>query len=700
LTISTTANSVVAQGNGATTSFSFGFPVPSASYLQVFYADTTGAINLLPSTSYSVTGIGSAIGGAVTYPLAGSPIPQGSSLLIQRVVPYVQLTDLINQAGFYPNVVENALDFLTMEVQQIAQQTALSLQVPYASVPTNLVFPNVAGRANKLAGFDSSGNVTTYPITASVGAGNMTSEGPFIAGTNFTPGTTTTLTLSQAYGSAANIQVHFDGVYQGTDQYSLSGTQLTFASPIPGGTSRVYVVGGTTLSNNVPAQGSVGDSQIAWGSILSRVVSSVATLRTMSKNTYTRVFLSGYYAPGDGGGGHYWYDPTDTTSTDNGGTIIVATDGGRWKLQLTNWVSCKQFGAKGDGATDDTAALQAWLNIGGNLWAPAGNYKITSSLTWAVSNTWIQGAGRASTIFNFSSAGTSGMLSGTQGASQLLYCRACDIQFLDNGGLGQILDMKDMMFSALERCFTFGKGGGGSIGVKMWSTNTTLQCTYNTIRDHYNGNTQYGIYMTDGANANLIEGGRFQSPVASAIGILLAPTAFNNVNGNTILGVGVEQPGNTMTGIQLNGNTKGTSIIQPRLEQLLIGIVVSSTDQVVGLFNPYYDSCTTKRADPANVCVGIEEGKVLGTAPPVSFNFNGPGNTTSAAVGCSIVKAAVGQYVVTISPPFPNAAFKVALSSSQPMCVTNIISASQVNVLTYNSSAVAADAVISGEMWS
>jgi len=432
-----------------------------------------------------------------------------------------------------------------------------------------------------------------------------------------------------------------------------------------------------------------------------RVVDSIAALRTLSKTLYTRAFVTGYYAIGDGGGGPYQYDTADTTSADNGGTIIVASDGGRWKLQKVDWISCRQFGAKGDSTTDDTTALQAWLNIGGNLWAPAGNYKITAALKWAVDNTWIQGAGRNSTIFNFNFVGTSALLSSTQGTTQRLYCRASDIQFLDNGGVSRIVDLKDMMFCYLERCFTFGKGAASSIGISMASTNTTLQCTYNVIRDHYNGNTQYGVYMTDGANANLIEGGRFQSPVSGAIGIILTATALNNVNGNTILGVGIEQPSNTLIGIQCNGNTSGTTIISPRLEQLSTGIVIQPTDIGVTVVNAYYDSCTTNITDlSTQKAVQLGLGKVIGrTSAPVSFNFNGPAGTTSSAVGCSITKPTVGQYVITVSPGFSTAAFKVGISSSQPMCVVNIISPTQVNVLTYNSSAVAADAVISGAMW-
>lgn len=251
MTISTTSNTTIAQGNGLTTSFDFGFAVPLASELFVYYTDTNNITTLVSPTSYSTTGIGTATGGSVTYPLAGSPIATGTSLTIQRIVPYTQLTDLVNQSGYYPNVVENALDYLTMQTQQLAEAAARTVQVPLSATIPDLSLPaTVAGRANTVIGFDSNGNIIVLPLPASVGAGTMTAEGPFVAGVNFTGGTTTTLTLSQAYGSAANVDVHFDGTYQGPDQYSIVGNQIIFMSPIPGGVSKVYVVGGTTLSVN------------------------------------------------------------------------------------------------------------------------------------------------------------------------------------------------------------------------------------------------------------------------------------------------------------------------------------------------------------------------------------------------------------------------------------------------------------------
>jgi hypothetical protein len=68
-------------------------------------------------------------------------------------------------------------------------------------------------------------------------------EDIFVAGPGFTPGTTTSLTLSKAYAAKAAVTIHFDGTFQGTDQYSLLGTTITFTSAIPLGTTTVYARG-------------------------------------------------------------------------------------------------------------------------------------------------------------------------------------------------------------------------------------------------------------------------------------------------------------------------------------------------------------------------------------------------------------------------------------------------------------------------
>lgn len=133
-----------------------------------------------------------------------------------------------------------------------------------------------------------------------------------------------------------------------------------------------------------------------------RTVDSIVGLRSLQKTSSTHAFVLGYYAKGDGGGGQYYLDIADTASADNGGTVIVAADGGRWKLHVTTWVSIKQFGAKCDGVynyatatltsgTDDTAAIQRaidWCvqsNIISNgrpcsVYFPHGICKVTDSI--------------------------------------------------------------------------------------------------------------------------------------------------------------------------------------------------------------------------------------------------------------------------------------------------------------------------------
>ncbi|HIE4197337.1 MULTISPECIES: right-handed parallel beta-helix repeat-containing protein [Burkholderia] len=99
------------------------------------------------------------------------------------------------------------------------------------------------------------------------------------------------------------------------------------------------------------------------GSVLTPVLHSIAMLRLVSKLFATDVFVVGYHEAGDGGGGAYYLDPSDHSSDDNSGTVIVAFDGGRWKRAKTLPIGPETFGAVGDGIADDTAAWNALIEV-------------------------------------------------------------------------------------------------------------------------------------------------------------------------------------------------------------------------------------------------------------------------------------------------------------------------------------------------
>jgi hypothetical protein len=122
------------------------------------------------------------------------------------------------------------------------------------------------------------------------------------------------------------------------------------------------------------------------------VVTNIIALRAQLKDAQSTVQTLGYYSAGDGGGGLYRYESSDTSSTDNGGTTIVATDGGRWKLVLASVVNVKSFGAKGDGTSDDTSFVQSAVNqlsrplpdVHGKpvtIFFPEGFYRLTDTIS-------------------------------------------------------------------------------------------------------------------------------------------------------------------------------------------------------------------------------------------------------------------------------------------------------------------------------
>ena len=124
--------------------------------------------------------------------------------------------------------------------------------------------------------------------------------------------------------------------------------------------------------------------------------------------------VQGYYAAGDGGGGSFWWDK-DSTSTDNGGTVITpdsAPASGRWRALDVVTINIRQFGANpSQTGAINTAAVVAALGAAtastAEVFAPAGTYAMSTAGSFPLSvpaGITFRGAGREQTIFDIDAA--------------------------------------------------------------------------------------------------------------------------------------------------------------------------------------------------------------------------------------------------------------------------------------------------------
>lgn len=165
------------SGTGSVATYPFSFKVFLASDLLVVKTNPSSIdSNLVLNTDYTVSlnaDQNSNPGGSVT--LTAGNLPSGYKLTLTSQVPLTQGTDLTNQGGFYPEVITNSLDKLTIITQQLQLSVDRSAKLPISSTTdADALVSDIERLASSADNVDTVANNTTNINTVADNTTNIT----------------------------------------------------------------------------------------------------------------------------------------------------------------------------------------------------------------------------------------------------------------------------------------------------------------------------------------------------------------------------------------------------------------------------------------------------------------------------------------------------------------------------------------------
>lgn len=198
-------------GDGTTATFPFTFKVFDADDLYVVTLNLiSGAITILALTGGYTAALNAdqdvTPGGSIT--LVAGNLASGLTLAITTDLAELQNVELINAGGFYPDVINAALDRLTILIQQLQIQANSAIRVPFPD-QADMELPAAPQRAGKMLMFDDAGNLQLVPIAQGASA---------VIGSQQATGTVDSINQDFTFLAAAGVTptpiVYAGGVYQ------------------------------------------------------------------------------------------------------------------------------------------------------------------------------------------------------------------------------------------------------------------------------------------------------------------------------------------------------------------------------------------------------------------------------------------------------------------------------------------------------
>ena len=161
MTISTTIIKNSYSGDGSQTVFAYTFKINAEADIQVIIraANGTETVKSL-TTHYTVSGVGVASGGNVTF--TSGNIPSATeTVVIRRATTQTQTVDLVENDPFTANSVEGAFDKSIAVSQELQEEVDRSIKLSRTNTMTSTEFTvDATTRANKILAFDSSGEIS------------------------------------------------------------------------------------------------------------------------------------------------------------------------------------------------------------------------------------------------------------------------------------------------------------------------------------------------------------------------------------------------------------------------------------------------------------------------------------------------------------------------------------------------------------
>lgn len=165
---SATSKSGPYAGNGSTTVFDIDFKVFTAADLEVVRTSSAGVdTTLVLTTDYSVSlnaDQEASPGGTVTCVTAPA---SGAQLTILRNMTMTQGAAFPNQGGFYPEVLEQALDKLTMIAQQQEERLDRTLQVGVSETDPQVLIDQINAATTAAAASETAAAASEAAAAAS-----------------------------------------------------------------------------------------------------------------------------------------------------------------------------------------------------------------------------------------------------------------------------------------------------------------------------------------------------------------------------------------------------------------------------------------------------------------------------------------------------------------------------------------------------